>query len=244
MRLVVALLLSSLAYPLSALATISEVASQRAASSDFQNVANGTRAFPNNVTAGNLLVVSGHANDLNDGHASIVVTDTLGTSYTVVLGTITSSSRPFIAYGIAPSSGANTVTVDPDGNTWMSFGVNEFTSDTTTIALDVNGGGSTGTGTTASDGITTATANALILGVVAFGGGTVTPGGSYTQISEHQGSPNAHNFEFRIATTATAYTVDWTFGASETWSAMTLSFEDAVAGGGAACQGMLLGVGC
>lgn len=216
---------------------IAEVSGQRATATPSGENDSAAIAFPNNVTSGNLLIVGGAV--WNDpANTSISVTDSLGTTYTTLLGTIHTGNRlrSFIAYGIAPSSGANTVTVNPNGsNTYMSFSIDEF-SGVDSTPLDADGGTTTGTGTAIADSITTASANALIIGVCTHnvaGSPTLTPGGSYTQIGELElNDDTAHNAVFRIATTATSYSVDWTLGSSGSWSAQTASFKEAAAGGG------------
>lgn len=73
-------------------------------------------AYPGSVTSGNLLVACGAAYDSGGAPASVSVTDTRSTSYTVLSAASTTGGddvRIFIAYGVAPSSGANTVTMDP-----------------------------------------------------------------------------------------------------------------------------------
>ncbi len=229
--------LSVLAAP--AWAAIAEVGSgsQRAtydATGANGNVDSADLAYPGNVTANNLLVCAG-ANWRNTG-ATIAVSDTRGTSYTVLSTTLATNITLFIAYGIAPSSGANTVTVDPTstGN-YPSFSCDEFSGVHTSTPLDVDGGSSTNTGTAVSDSLTTLTANALLIGVMTHSASmtyTLTPGGSYTQIGEVEDNSGstAFNAVFRIVTTATSYDVDWTLGTSATWAAYTAAFKPAAAG--------------
>jgi hypothetical protein len=218
-------------------AAITELSGQRNTASECTSCDSLALAYPGNVTAGNLLVVGGNAYDTG-GTTGYSVTDSVGTSYTVYACTAltaSSTATPFIAVGIAPSSGSNTVTVNPTldaSANQIVFGIGEFSGTATSSILDVNGGSSTGTSTSPSDGITTASANALILGLVGFQTSAgVTPGGSYTQISENQSSLDAFNLLYRVATTATAYTVDWTLGTSQAWSACTISIKAAVATG-------------
>ena len=101
------------------------------------------------------------------------------------------------------------------------------------------------TSATPSDSITTATANAVIVGVVNLTSGTapkITPGARYTQIHEDRGTISAYNCEFRIATTATSSSVDWTSD-NQGWSAYTASFKVSGAGGATTRTRSLLGVG-
>lgn len=242
------LLLIVLLAPAQSLAAIAEVGSgtQRACKS-AANVDSTTQAFPGNVTAGNLLVVVG--NNFHTGGSTVAISDSLGTSYTVMESNPYTDHASYIAYGIAPSSGANTVTINPTttGN-YIGVCQDEFSGVDTGSPLDVNGGVSTGTSTTAADSITTGTANALIIGVMGHrdpaGVVALTPGGSYTEIGEQQDASNqeAYNAVFRIATTAQAYTVDWTIGSSQPWFVRTASFKEATAS--AVASGLsLMGVG-
>lgn len=217
-------------------AAIAELSSQRAKATECANCDSLALAYPGNVTAGDLLVVGGNTYDTN-GTTGHTVTDSVGTSYTVFNCTALTASfpnaTPFIAIGIAPSSGANTVTVNPSldaSANQIVFGIGEFSGTATSSILDVDGGSSTGTSTTPSDGITTTTANDLIVGLVGFQtSAAVTPSGSYTQIAEDQGSINGFNLAYQIATTATAYTADWTLGSSQQWTACTIAVKEAPA---------------
>lgn len=217
--------------------TFTEVGSgsQRAtATSSTSEVASLGVAFPANVTSGNLIIVGGNTWASAGPASSISVTDTIGTTYTVVTSTIGGDKYlQFIAYGVTSSSGANTVTVDPNINTFIAFAIDEFSGQNAT-PLDVDGSSSTGTSTAPADSITTGVANALIIGV-AFHDGSVAnaldPTGSYTQIGEEEDNNVSVDFNlvYRIATTATSYTVDWTLGSSASWLAQTISFAPSVA---------------
>lgn len=213
-------------------AAIAELPSQRIKATECANCDTLAVAYPGNVTAGNLLVVGGNTYD-TAGTTGHTVTDSVGTSYTVFncspLTATLPNATPFIAVGIAPSSGANTVTVNPTIDTsanQINFGVGEFSGTASSSIVDVDGGSSTGTSTSPSDGITTVTANALIIGLVGFQtSAAVTPSGSYTEIVEDQGSINGYNLAYRLATTATAYTADWTLGSSQQWTACTVAIK-------------------
>lgn len=207
-------------------------------STTASSVDSTTLAYTSNVTANNLLIIAG--SNWRSGGAALTITDTVGTSYTVIEHDFQTNYKIYIAYGKAGGSGANTVTIDPSsiGN-YMAFAIAEYSGNDTTTLLDVDGGFSTGTGTAASDSLTTTTANALIIGVMGFETATtrtLTPGGSYTELGEFEdnNSITAYNAVSRIATTATSYTVDWTLGASDTWHALTAAFKEAgVSGPGA-----------
>ena len=213
----------------------------------FDNLSTpGNVAFPGNVVSGSLLVVGG-ATWKADVAEVPVITDTLGTSYTVVNVLFGTNFRIFIARGLAPSSGANTVSVDHTAAHYFSYSIDEFSGPHAT-PLDVDGGSSTGTSTTPQDDILTVAADDLIIGVMGFSNFsnvTLAPGGSYTQIGEEEDNLNhvAHNMVFRIVTTPTTYTVDWTTGSSVSWIAQTMAFKPTVAAGGLKGNLSLLGVG-
>jgi hypothetical protein len=204
---------------------------QRALANSASAVDSLNCAYPANVAAGSLLVALG---GVDSNPASVTVTDTRLTPYTVLLSTaaLTGGNKYFIAYGIAPSAGPNTVTVNPAGAaSFISFAIDEFSGCHPTTPLDVDGGESTGTSTTPSDDLTTVSANALILGVVGHGEGvappTITPGGDYTQIGEIEDQTQfmAFNAVFRIVTLPQSYTVGWTLSTSEGWLAKTAAFK-------------------
>lgn len=206
--------------------------SQRATASALNGGDSHTVAFPANITSGNLLVVGG-AYWKGATIDSITVTDTRSTTYTVVLDGQSIGWRAFLAYGIASSSGACTVTIDPDGATlYGSSAIDEFSGVNTSTPVDASTQTATGTSTTPSVSITTATTGALIFGVVSgenVSSGGLTPGSGFTQIGELEDSSNTWDFnaEFKLATSATSYTVDWAKATSAAWSAMAIAFKAA-----------------
>lgn len=192
-------------------------------------------AFPGSVTTGNLLIVAGATYSDGAPPNDVTVNDSIGTSYTTI-NSVDGNGKNWIAYGIAGSSGANTVTVVM--GSYGTFSIDEF-SGVDSTPLDVNGSYSTGVGTSVSDGITTGVNNALIIGVMAhYTGGsfTMTPEGSWTQIGEEENNSSyqVHNTMFRIAGAAGAYTADWTLSSSSSWLAQSASFKP---GGGSSGAG-------
>lgn len=202
---------------------IAEKASMRATGSLSGD--SGTLAYPNTVASGDFLVCAGAMWQSGGAPTTCVVTSTRTTgNWTVLLGTIfDSTQRTFLAYAFATSSGTCTVTVNPGGsNADSTFSIDAFTGvhatpldvdGGTTVTLIASGGG------TFSDSLTTATANALLLGVLTHSADTrtLTAGTNYTQIGENENnsSTQCHHAEFRLVTTAQAYTVDWTAGTGE-----------------------------
>jgi hypothetical protein len=200
-----------------------------------------TLAFPANVVSGNLLVVLGSCFDATGEPASIGVSDSRSTIYSVFAFPETSVGADytvFIAYGIALSSGACTVTVNPAGSASdMGFAIDEF-SGVNSTPLDVDGGVTTQGSATPEDTILTVTANDLVVGILSYASSStsITKGASYTEIGQNTSTTNAQPFgaEFAIVTTATTYTVDWTLGASRTATVYTAAFKPAT---GAAISG-------
>ena len=224
---------------------IAEVGSgSQRASVTGDNVDSQALAFPAGVGNARLLIVAG-SNFQSGVNATISVSDTLSTSYTVIQASLGASTVGFIAYGVSTSSGANTVTVNPSGTgNYVSYSIDEFSGQHAT-PLDVNGGSSTGTSTAPLDALTTGTANDLIIGLVTHSDGsspTITPTGSYTQIGEEENTAlhQPYNMVFRLVTTAQSYNVDWTTSPSTTWLALTAAFKEATSPKGLI---MLLGDG-
>lgn len=194
-----------------------------------------TLAFGSNVVAGNLLVCMGAVWNGTE-ISSITITDTIGTSYTVVLGASSGGipNKTWIAYGIAPSSGANTVTINPNGGgRYSSHCVAEFSGVHAAVPLDADGGSSTGSSSTASDAVTTVDANTLVLGVMSHGSGgnhalTEDTAGGWTLLQENENAGNApYATAYQIFTSAGAKTASWTIAASVAWTAQTCAFKQA-----------------
>ena len=194
--------------------------SQRATSAEGSG-GNNTAVFPANVGSGNLLVAGGSIARGGSTSTSLTVTDSLGTSYTVKLSgedINNSFNRTFIAYGVAASGGANTITVAPsNGLDRVQFAIDEFSGQHAT-PLDVDGGasGDLNSGSPTMN-ITTVAANDLILGAICVdtsdGSETDAVGAGYTRIGHLQGLVTAgddFSFEFQLVTTVGTYAVNWT----------------------------------
>lgn len=203
-----------------------------------------TLAYLSNVTAGNLLTCSGSVWNGSEV-TSITITDSVGTSWTVILSTSVSGGYPhktWIAYGIAGGSGPNTLTIDPNGSgRYSSHGCAEWSGPHAT-PLDVDGGTSTGSSTSASDDITTTDPDALVLEVMSQGSGgnhslTADTGGGWTMLTENENAGNApYATQYQIFSgSAGAKTATITIGASVAWVAQTASFKPA----GTAGKGVL-----
>lgn len=203
---------------------------------------NTSTALPNNVTSGNLLVIIGgiwntSANSDIAFSAGAGSTATLGTMTTIIESTGISyaggTGQAFISYGFVTGNGSLTILTDPQqaaGN-YIACGTIEF-SGVHATPLDVNGGELYIPSGQPVDSITTLTANDLILGVMIGSAGTLTftPGASYTQIDEDEsGAQQAFAAEYRIATTATNYTVDWTSSLDSEFSILNVALKESTA---------------
>lgn len=210
---------------------ISEVGSGSQRSVAFANgVASLNNVYPGNVTSGNLLICAGQVFNSSPGApASVAITDTRSTSYTVDTKAWLSFERYFIGYALAPSSGADTVTVDPSNATDdLTYVIDEFSGVSASTPLDVAMTAlNTGTGTAVTVSITTTTDNALIIGVMGIDGTTTTITEDFTLIGEHEDNvaDEALSVQFRLAGAAGTYSMTWTLGASRTWQAYAIAFR-------------------
>lgn len=202
-------------------------------------------AFPGNVTSGNLLHASwSNYNASATSGDTYTVTDSRSTSYAQRVSSATlwfgQGCNVGLAWGVAASGGACTVTINPSGTgDYIVAAIDEFASDVGWDAdpLDVDGGESSGTGTDVGDDITTLTNPSLILGVMAdyntSAGPSITPDGGYTQIAEEEPLDIIpYSGVFQIVTTATTYTVGWTLGSSSPWRVYTVALKETAGGGG------------
>lgn len=206
-------------------------------------------AYAQNVVAGNLLVVAGGIWDFPQT-TSVSVTGSLHTTgWTVAFVTIGSNFSAYLAWRVATSSGAETVTVNPSGSVpFTEAAVNEYTAGAT-IEIDAALASATGTSAAPSRSVTTSTATGLIVGVTVpdtdtDGTTTITPGTNYTQWAETESVANCeYNTEHRITSVAQAYTVDWTFGGSRPWGVVTAAFKEQAGAATLVHRALLLGVG-
>ncbi|MCS6290352.1 MAG: hypothetical protein H8K10_15460 [Nitrospira sp.] len=202
------------------------------------NFSSTTCTFPSNVTPGNVVAACGAI--WNGGNMTgQALTDTVLTDYTEVVGVNPPAGTPnktWIAYGVVPSSGANTVTQAPAGGTgWFgSWGIVELSGVDTSSPIDVDGLNLTGNSTAPSDSITTSAADAIVLACMSHGGGAITitadTGGGWTALGEIEGTSNApYAWEYQIFSSAGAKTAYFAIGASVGWTVQTLSLKQSSA---------------
>ncbi len=209
---------------------IIEIASQRASSASASLVDLQALAYPGNVTSGDLLICGGACFDTTAAPTTMPVSDTLGTVYTSIVITRTANASKWLAYGFATASGACTVTVNPPSGTAtdiLSFGIAEFRG---VKAFSVDGGNTSGTGTSASEIITTTGNGDLIIALFDHDNGdvTITSAGTQTEIAQHD-VPTATTMPFslayRIEPTPGNYPMSWTTSGSVPWSVQDISFS-------------------
>ena len=142
----------------------------------------GTSAFTSTVTKGDLLVI---AVGYRGAPQTLALNDNLGTSFQEA-GTptnTTQSTGPYtgaIYWGIAPSSGADTVTVSfPSSTGYVEVYDHEYNAKNPRLDVTSN---ATGTGTTVTSGAaTTHYSNELMLGYAIVNVTIGAPGSGYTQ---------------------------------------------------------------
>lgn len=153
-----------------------------------------TAKFPGNVTKNNLLVV-GASSYAGNGFASPAITDTLGSTWTLAVaknpGVTGTPAQANIYYAIAPSTGADTITVHMTGTNSLHLHVYEVSGLLTSSVLDQIGSNyqTSATAATVSTAAATTAANEYIFNFVARdnGSGTWTAGSGY---SNGLGTPN------------------------------------------------------
>lgn len=192
------------------------------------------KAFPNDVTAGNLLVVAG-AVWKTIAPTRVDVTDTRGTPYgTPIPGTVVDGEyRTFIAYGFAQSSGPCTVTVNPQGTTGdFSWTQDEFTGVLAAAASNTDTQGEMDTPGIATDELTSSL-HSLTIGVMTHGDSTVSlaPSLGYIMMGEQEDNLNsqAHHaaFEILLLGGLQPYGISVDYGAGtrlRQWSVQTQAF--------------------
>lgn len=188
------------------------------------------------VTAGNLLICGGSAWN-GSSMTAVTATDSVGTTYSGIMGAVKPSGipdRPWVVYGIAGGTGANTATINLNGGTYSSATCIEVSGNHAS-PLDVDGGSSTGTSTTPADSVTTSAADTIVVGVMTVNGGAAfapDTGAGWIEAGEIESTSNSpSSMIYQIFSSAGAKTPTWTTS-NDPWSAMSVSFK-AAAGGGA-----------
>lgn len=179
-----------------------------------------TQAFSGSVTTGNLLLV-GASNYDAAATVTAAPTDTIGTAYHG-LGLFTDAAAQEMWWGIAPSSGANTVSMTWSGiASGGSMSVAEFSGLTSNFAVDGTPAHATFSGThiTTPQLVTTKNAGLVIFKTV-VGDSSGTAGAPWTLIDTGMDDPWA----YRANGAAGTYSPDVTFSSSENGGMMIAAF--------------------
>jgi len=196
-------------------------------STGYSNDAGGTstaKAFTSNVTAGNLIVVTGYFGN------SATCADSLGNTYQS--GATNGRLRMFYAENI--TGGACTVTVSHDSATYRRISIHEYSGAKTSASMDTSAqSGLVDPGSSATDGNTTPavtpSANgSLIVGCIInipWGWTTVNPGTNYTERYDNAADFEAEDY---IQTTAASVAATWTCDNTESYRAAMTVFLAAV----------------
>jgi hypothetical protein len=169
-----------------------------------------TATFGSSVTAGHLIIAIG----TGDTSGGTSIGDSIGTSFTQINHTTTNQSL-YIWYGLAPSSGANTVTLTNFGpGLANSLIIYEFSG--VAKVIDNIGATSTGSSTVTVSNTTTLT-NDLLLSVLVDGSSTSqsssvsSPWTAYGVVHSSSGDINA---AYQLASSTTTYSATWTVAVS------------------------------
>lgn len=215
-----------------------QIASQIATLRDGP-ITSTTVSFPNDVSAGNLIVLPMGTWENVGAGLTVTVTKSSGSATLVGGSTLTTlfgstgagygsgTMRPGLSYAVVQSSGSLTLQVAANHTMYIAAATDEFSG--TSPALDVNGGELSGSSTPFLDTITPLTANALIMGVIVLADNnrTITMGSGYTEIdTEPDNTYQPYSTEFKIATTVTSYNVDWSIDSANAWVILNAAFKE------------------
>ncbi len=214
--------------------------SQRVSSHNGGSSATTAGTYPGNVTAGNLLVAVAVWWRSAGAGATLNVSDDLSTSFSTIVSDAitlgTGTYRVAIIYGVASSSGANTVVIsDASGNAFMSASYNEFSGQHATPLSVSSTTPNTGTSTDPTASLSTLTSGELVIGIFGHGAGTVpslSVDAPATQFGEQETDDldMAHSAAYRIGGSAGSHAIDWTSSASVAWATLIASFKAADGG--------------
>jgi|GEM_PF-3595869 len=205
-------------------------------SSNTFSAANGNTwntAFTSGITSGNLIVVA-VAGQAYLTPLAFSVTDTLGTTYTAgVTMTASIGGSPFVStifYGVAPSGGSNTVTVNypTTGGAATSYNrilIHEYSGvDSLDQFTSANGNGST----LNAGNMTTTQADEVVFGWMVSNAGVSSAGTGFT-VRETSGSESSID---KIVTSTGTYAPVANGAGSDDWMALGAAFGLGISGGG------------
>ena len=199
--------------------------------------------LPSNVTKNNLLIV-GVSSFAGNAFATTPITDTLGATWTQAVlknpGTTGTPALAALFYAVAPSAGADTVTVHMTGTNNLHLHVYEVSGLLTTAVLDQIGSNFQSSGTAASvvtAGPTTSP-NEFVFGYFARdnGSGTWTGGSGYSNglATPNTGSGTDAFSEDKTVSALGTQTATATSSASDALTSVIATFK---AGGGGIAVG-------
>ena len=140
-------------------------------------------AYNSNVTAGNILAVTGY-----EEGASLAVADSLNGSFTVSTSCTNGSLNYFVAYFANTKAGADTVTLTTSGSTGNLLVITEVSGVAISNVVDVSGASTGFAGATPSISISPANANDFIFGGIEIANSAGSAGTGFTQIYPTSGA--------------------------------------------------------
>ena len=194
---------------------------QKATNGNEATGANISVSFPSNNTAGNFLIVTGTA---ARPAGTLTISDTAGDTFIPAMGPVTDTNQDVTAYiWYVPSckGGSNSVTITPATAAALEIHVSEWTGLTTTSPVDQTAS-ATGTGTTASSGAATTTANGELIFGYTFLFNTATAGSGFTPMSLVNGDLDEYQVQSLAGSIAATYTQT-----SGTWFVVMATFKPA-----------------
>lgn len=199
---------------------------------DWDGATNYSFAVNAGTGANRCLVLLVGIQDSNHGNYPVVSATYNGVSLTKIRSDeAAGNNRTEIWYLKNPTSGSNTLQINGTGAVLKFYGVYILTGVDQTNPVDAQNGTS-GNSSAPSTSVTTVAANAFIVSTLSHEDGVNTIGSGQTQQYDldSQSYENATGGS-RAATTATAYTMNWSLASGQSWAISAASFAPA---GGAA----------
>ena len=189
----------------------------------YSTATSQSQTFTNNVVSGNLLVAFISNGGTNAG--TITISDTRGTSWTAFYSDTTANGLVQKAwFGVAPSSGANTVTVSwSTGSQNSSLIVAEYQG-IAASPLDQNPATKTGTSAWSTNSVTTTQAVELAIAVTIETSAGVTTNGPFTQRFTHASGASLFGALSDVVLTQTQ-TLNGSGGGSGNYAANIVTFK-------------------
>ena len=192
-----------------------------------QTASSISKSFSANNTAGNFLIVSG---TIARPSGALSISDTQGNTYIAVTNPVTDTAQDVTSYlWYVPSckGGANTVSLTPGVAGALEIHISEWSGISTTNPVD-QFASATGTGTNASSGAITPTANGELIYGYTFLLNTASAGTGFTGMTLVNGDLDEYQIQPAAAPVAATYTQT-----SGTWFARVATFRPATATQGA-----------